>query len=93
MLANMLEYGNDSVALLYTTFGTNHMKMPLHTGLVMDDFGNGLPGSMVLCQGESEDDITTWLQAPLKKLRQELYDWMCSCVMVVNAIAEINAIK
>ena len=84
MRASILKYGNDNVVLLDATFGTNHVKMPLHTGLVMDDFGNGLPGSMVLCQGESEDDTTTWLQAPLKKLQQKLYDWMCSCVMVVR---------
>ena len=93
MLANMVKYGNGNVVLLDATFGTNHMKMPLYTGLVMDDFGNGLPGFMVLCQGVSEDDITAWLQALLKRLRQELYDWMCSCVMVDDAIAEINAIK
>lgn len=93
MLANILQYGNDNVVLLDATFGTNHMKMPLYTGLVMDDFGNGLPGFMILCQGVSEDDITTWLQALLKKLRLELHDWMCSCVMVDDAIAEINAIK
>ena len=93
LLANILLYGNDNVVLLDATFGTNHMKMPLYTGLVMDDFGNGLPGFMILCQGVSEDDITTWLQALLKKLRLELHDWMCLCVMVDDAIAEINAIK
>ena len=93
MLANMVKYGNGNVVLLDATFGTNHMKMPLYTGLVMDDFGNGLPGFMVLCQGVNEDDITAWLQALLKRVRQELYDWMCSCVMVDDAIAEISAIK
>ncbi|KAL3137908.1 hypothetical protein ABBQ38_005157 [Trebouxia sp. C0009 RCD-2024] len=93
MLANMLKYGNNNLILLDATFGTNHMKMPLYTGLVMDAFGNGLPAFMVLCQGVSEEDITTWLTALLKKLRRELHDWMCSSVMVDDAIAEINAIK
>ena len=59
----------------------------------MDDFGNGLPGFMILCQSGSEDDITTWLQTLMKKLLLELHDWMCSCVMVDDAIAEIHAIK
>lgn len=91
MLANMLKYGNNNLVLLSATFGTNHMKMPLYTGLVMDAFGNGLPAFMVLCQGVSEDDITTWLTALLKKLGQEVQDWMCSSVMVDDAIAEIKA--
>ncbi|KAL3144262.1 hypothetical protein ABBQ32_004035 [Trebouxia sp. C0010 RCD-2024] len=47
MLANMLKYGNNNLILLDATFGTNHMKMPLYTGLVMDAFGNGLPAFMV----------------------------------------------
>ncbi|KAL3162636.1 hypothetical protein ABBQ38_008682 [Trebouxia sp. C0009 RCD-2024] len=93
MLANMLKYGNNNLILLDATFGTNHMKMPLYTGLVMDAFGNGLPAFMILCQGVSEEDITTWLTALLKKLRRELHDWMCSSVMLDDAIAEINAIK
>ena len=93
MLANTLQYGNNNVVLLDATFGTNHMKMPLYTGLVMVAFGNGLPAFMVLCQGVSQDDITTWLTALLQKLQREDPDWMCSCIMVDDAIAEINAIQ
>ena len=59
MLANILLYGNDNVVLLDATVGTNHLKMPLYTGLVMNDFGNGLLGFTILCQGVSEDVITT----------------------------------
>ena len=93
MRANLLKYGKNNIVLVDATFGTNHEKMPLYTGLVMDAFGNGLPGFMVLYQGVSEDDITKWMNALLEKLLLEDPEWLCSCVMVDNVIAEINAIK
>ncbi|KAL3150495.1 hypothetical protein ABBQ32_000315 [Trebouxia sp. C0010 RCD-2024] len=70
MLANMLKYGNNNLILLGATFGTNHMKMPLYTGLVMDAFGNGLPAFMVLCQGVSEEDITTLVDSSTEEAVQ-----------------------
>lgn len=93
MMSNMLKYGNNNIILLDATFGTNHMKMPLYTGLVIDEFGNGLPAFEVLCQGSSQLDVSKWLTALLQHVRQKDPDWMCSCVMVDDAIAEINAIK
>ena len=93
MKANLLKCGNNSIVLLDATFGTNHMKMPLYTGLVMDDFSNGVPAFMVLCQGTTQQDIAKWLAALLQSVRREEPDWMCSCVMVEYAIAEINAIR
>jgi len=89
MRANLLKYGKDHIVLVDATFGTNQKKLPLYTGLVMDAFGNGLPVFMVLCQGVSEADITKWMNV----LLEEDPTWMCSCVMVDDAIAEINAIK
>ncbi|KAA6421245.1 MAG: hypothetical protein FRX49_08731 [Trebouxia sp. A1-2] len=83
MCASLLKYGKNNIVL----------KMPLYTGLVTDAFGNGLPGFMVLCQGVSEADITKWMDALLEKLLLEDPEWMCSCIMVDDAIAEINAIR
>jgi len=93
MLANLLKHGHNNALLLDATFGTNHMKLPLYTGLVMDEYNNGLPGFMTLCQGTAQADISQWLSALLKMLRQHNPDWMCSCVMVDDALAEINAIR
>ncbi len=36
MKDNLLKHGNNNIILLDATFGTNHMKMPLYTGLVID---------------------------------------------------------
>lgn len=93
MINNLLKFGKNCVVLLDATFGTNHLKMPLYTGIVMDNFGNGVPGFMTLCQGTSQPDISQWLTALLQRVRKEDPEWMCSCVMVDDAIAEINAIK
>ena len=93
MQDNLLKYDKGNIILLDATFGTNHMKMPLYTGLVIDGFGNGVPGFMNLCQGTSQVDIRQWLAALLDKIRQKDPDWMCSCIMVDDAIAEINAIR
>ncbi|KAL0021959.1 hypothetical protein WJX79_007464 [Trebouxia sp. C0005] len=43
--------------------------------------------------GVNEADITKWMDALLEKLRLEDPEWMCSCIMVDDAIAEINAIR
>ena len=93
MINNLLKFGKNCVVLLDATFGTNHLKMPLYLGIVMDNFGNGVPGFMTLCQGTSQPDITQWLTALLQRVRKEDPEWMCSCVMVDDAIAEINLIK
>ena len=95
MLANLLKYGNDNIMLLDATFkfGTNHLRMPLYTGLVIDEYGNGLLGFMTLCQGISQADISQWLKALLQRLREHNSDWMSSCAMVDDAVAEINAIR
>jgi len=93
MKDNLLKHGNNNIILLDATFGTNHMKMPLYTGLVIDEFGNGVPAFMVLCQSVNQEDIGKWLAALLQHVRQHHPDWMCSCIMVDDAIAEINAIR
>ena len=87
------EVWQGNTILLDATFGTNSMKMPLYTGLIIDSFGNSVPGFMNLCQGTSQVDISLWLAALLDKIRQKDPDWMCSCIMVDDAIAEINAIR
>ena len=46
MKDNLLKHGNNNMILLDATFGTNHMKMPLCTALVIDEFGNGSPAFM-----------------------------------------------
>ena len=93
MKDNLLKHGSNNIILLDATFGTNHMKMPLYTGLVIDEFGNGVPAFMVLCQSVNQEDIGKWLAALLQHVRQHHPDWMCSCIMVDDAIAEINAIR
>ena len=97
MLADLLKYytiryGNDDI-MLDATCGTNHLKMPLYTGRVIDEYGNGLLGFMTLCQGISQADISQRLKALLQRLREHNSDWMSSCAMVDDAIAEINAIR
>ncbi|DBB04166.1 TPA: hypothetical protein ACH3X1_013210 [Trebouxia sp. C0004] len=93
MLANFIKYGDGNIVLLDATFGTNHMKMPLYTGLVIDEYGNGLPAFMILCQGTTQIDLSAWLRALLQRVREHAADWMCSCIMVDDALAEINAIR
>ena len=46
MKDNLLKHGNNNIILLDATFGTNHMKMPLYTALVIDEFGNGVSAFM-----------------------------------------------
>ena len=93
MLANLLRYGNGNIILLDATFGTNHMKMPLYTGIVIDEWGNGMPVFMILCQGTTQNDLRKWLAALLQRIREHNPSWMCSCIMVDDALAEINAIR
>lgn len=93
MKGDLLKHGNNNIVLLDATFGTNHMKMPLYTGLGIDEFGNGVPAFMVLCQSVSQENIAKWLAALLQHVRHDNPDWMCSCIMVDDAIAEINAIR
>ena len=93
LLRNLIKYGKGNALLLDATFGTNHLKMPLYTGLVIDEFGNGVPCFMLVCQGVSQSEITKWMEALLQEARAEDPDWMCTCILVDDAIAEINAIK
>ncbi len=93
MKGTLLKYGNSNIVLLNATFGTNHMKMPLYTGLVIDEFGNGVPDFMVLCQSVSQEGIGKWLAALLQHVQHDHPDWMCSCIMFADSIAEINAIR
>ena len=93
MLANLLKYGKNSVLLLDATPGTNHMKMPLYTGIVIDEFGQGVQAFMVLVQNTYQADLNQWMSALLCKVQEDDPAWKCSCIIFDDAVAEINAVS
>jgi hypothetical protein len=93
MLQTALKYGDGNAVLMDATFGTNHLRMHLHTGLVMDAHGNGLPIFHVLSQRQQQEDLQEWLLAFKSLMLQHNSTWQPSCFLVDDAQAEINAIR
>jgi MULE transposase domain len=93
MPRNALKYGDGNAVLMDATFGTNHLRMQLYTGLVMDTHGNGLPVFHVLSQRHQQEDLQEWLLAFKSFMLQHKPTWQPSCFLVDDAQAEINAIR
>jgi hypothetical protein len=109
MQANAHKFGNDGVVCMDATFGTNHFRMPLYTGLVVDGHYNGLPIFYVLTQSSTQETTAQWLQAFNERMQQTLPGnsaptsaagaaggvarWRPSCFLVDDSQAEINALR
>ena len=93
MLQNALKYAHNNAVLLDATFGTNHQKLSLYTALAMDAHGNGLPLFHVLTHGSTQARMFEILSAWQAHMESQLPGFRPSCMMVDDAIAEINAIK
>jgi hypothetical protein len=101
MLANAHKYGNGGAVCMDATFGTNHFRMPLYTGLVVDAHYNGLPIFYVLTQSSTQEATAEWLEAFNRRMQlpsnlvagPQQARWCPSCFLVDDSQAEINALR
>ena len=93
MRAAALKHGHNGVVCLDATFATNHLKIPLYTGLVVDEHGNGLPIFEVLSESTTQVAVTEWMESYRQYMQTFQADWRPSCFMVDDAQGEINAIR
>lgn len=66
-----LEYGHKRPLVMDSTHGSNNVKVPLTTVMVVDDHNNGIPVGWLFSSSESIDSVSRFLMA----LRERL--WCC----------------
>lgn len=56
------------------TFGTNNMKFPLTTLLVVDDYNNGIPVAFFFASRETHELLAAFLDAVTAKVSRQSYE-------------------
>ena len=88
-----IKHVDKDIMLMDATFGTNQREMALYTALGIDNFGNGVPVFHVLTHGSSQDRLDLMFEAFQAYMQAKCPAFRPSCMMVDDAMAEINAIK
>jgi len=58
-----LKYGHERPLIMDSTFGTNNLKFPLTTVMVVDDHNNGIPVAWLMSSSESIESVSKFLTA------------------------------
>ena len=69
----VLRYGHKGLQM-DATFGTNNMKFPLTTLLVVDDHKNGIPVAFFFASRETHELLAAFLDAVTAKVSLHLYE-------------------
>ena len=86
-----MQHGHDNVVMMDHMWH-QRMKFSLYPARVMDEWGNGMPNFMVLCESTTQADIAEWMLALQKHMQAAHISWRPSCFMVDDAQGEINAV-
>ena len=78
-VAMAAKYGHRRPLQMDATFGTNNLKFPLFTILVVDEHGQGIPVAWMLCSRELTECITAFLQAFKQRVSNKVLSMIAQC--------------
>ncbi|PON58491.1 Zinc finger, SWIM-type [Trema orientale] len=92
-LQQMIRFGNRSLLVSDSKFGTNKLKYPVHSLLVFNPDNKAIPVAWIISPRFASSDADKWMRALYNRVQTKDPTWKLAGFIVDDPLADVYAIK
>ncbi|XP_030510240.1 uncharacterized protein LOC115724991 isoform X1 [Cannabis sativa] len=92
-LQQMIRFGNRSLLVSDSKFGTNKLKYPVHSLLVFNPDNKAIPVAWIISPRFASSDTDKWLRALHNRVQTKDPTWKLAGFIIDDPLADVHAIR
>ncbi|XP_062107476.1 uncharacterized protein LOC133818559 [Humulus lupulus] len=92
-LQQMIRFGNRSLLVSDSKFGTNKLKHPVHSLLVFNPDNKAIPVAWIISPRFASCDTDKWLRALYNRVRTKDPTWLLAGFIIDDPLADVHVIR